>query len=169
MPAWAIRRAGPEDAASIASLILPVFRAGDTYTVDPGITEPEALAYWCAPDKSVFLAEDAVGEALGTYYIRPNAGGGGAHVCNCGYITGDAARGSGVARAMLAHSLEEARRQGYRAMQFNFVVTTNDRAVDTWQRAGFRTIGRLPGAFRHPAHGFVDALVMWRDLADDAP
>jgi hypothetical protein len=76
MPAWAIRRAGPEDAASIASLILPVFRAGDTYTVDPGITEPEALAYWCAPDKTVFLAEDAVGEALGTYYIRPNAGGG---------------------------------------------------------------------------------------------
>jgi GNAT superfamily N-acetyltransferase len=99
--------------------------------------------------ESIRSVEDAVGEALGTYYIRPNAGGGGAHVCNCGYITGDAARGSGVARAMLAHSLEEARRQGYRAMQFNFVVTTNDRAVDTWQRAGFRTIGRL--ARRFPA------------------
>jgi GNAT superfamily N-acetyltransferase len=152
-----------EDAASIASLILPVFRAGDTYTVDPGITEDEALAYWCAPDKTVFLAEDGSGRALGTYYIRPNAGGGGRHVCNCGYITADAARGRGVARAMLAHSLDRGARQGYRAMQFNFVVATNDRAVDTWSARGSH-VGRLPGAFRHPAHGFVDALVMWRDL-----
>jgi hypothetical protein len=152
MPAWAIRRAGPEDAASIASLILPVFRAGDTYTVDPGITEPEALAYWCAPDKTVFLAEDAVGEALGTYYIRPNAGGGGAHVCNCGYITGDAARGGRGARHA-GPLAEEARRQGYRAMQFNFVVATND--------AGGRHMGARGVPRRRAASGGVPPSRPW--------
>ena len=161
----AIREARDGDGAAITALILPVFRAGDTYTVPPGIDAAAALAYWCAPEKTVFLAE-VDGEALGTSYVRPNAGGGGAHVCNCGYITAEAARGRGVARAMLAHSLETARAMGFRAMQFNFVVATNTRAIDIWDRAGFRTVGRLPGAFRHPKHGFVDALVMWKDLAE---
>lgn len=161
-----IRRAEATDAAALLALILPVFRAGDTYAIDPAIGEAEALAYWCAPDKIVHLAVDGTGRALGTYYIRPNAGGGGGHVCNCGYVTAEAARGQGVARAMLDHSLHEARRQGFRAMQYNFVVETNRRAVETWTRAGFRTVGRLPGAFRHPGEGDVDALVMWKDLTD---
>lgn len=161
-----IRRAEATDAETILALILPVFRAGDTYAIDPGIGPAEALAYWCAPDRIVHLAVDATGRALGTYYIRPNAGGGGGHVCNCGYVTAGDARGQGVARAMLDHSLSEARRQGYRAMQYNFVVETNRRAVETWARAGFRTVGRLPGAFRHPQAGYVDALVMWKDLTD---
>lgn len=161
-----IRPAGDGDAAEIAALILPVFRAGDTYAIDPDIAEADARAYWCAPDRRVFIAEDATGRALGTYHIRANAGGGGGHVCNCGYITAEAARGRGVARAMLAHSLEEARRSGFRAMQFNFVVATNLRAIETWTGAGFRIVGRLPGAFRHPVEGYVDALVMWKDLGD---
>lgn len=159
-------RHGDEEA--LTSMVLPVFRAGDTYTVDPGIGAVEALAYWCAPEKTVFLAVDEAACALGTYYIRANAGGGGDHVCNCGYITAPAARGRGVARAMLAHSLTHARSMGFRAMQYNFVVATNLRAVDTWTRAGFRTVGRLPGAFRHPSEGDVDALVMWKDLGDGA-
>lgn len=158
-----IRRAAPSDGVALCDLVIPVFRAGDTYTIDPDITPDGALAYWCAPDKTVFLAEaDCV--ALGSYYIRPNQAGGGAHVCNCGFVTAPAARGHGVARAMLAHALAEAEAQGYRAMQFNFVVSTNTRAIAIWQGAGFRTLARLPGAFRHPEHGFVDALVMWKDL-----
>lgn len=162
----AIRRAEPGDGNAIASIILPVFRAGETYPVPREISAEDALAYWRAPGKTVFLACDRAGDAVGTYYIRANAGGGGDHVCNCGYVTAGAARGRGVARAMLSHSLGTARDRGFRAMQFNFVVVTNGRAVRAWTRAGFRIVGRLPGAFRHPEEGFVDALVMWRDLAD---
>lgn len=158
-----IRPARDGDRAALWRMLEPVFRAGDTYTVDPGITKDDALAFWRAPEKAVFVAEDE-GEIVGTYYIKPNQGGGGAHVCNCGYVTDPAATGRGVARAMLAHSLDEARARGYRAMQYNFVVATNTRAIATWQRAGFEIVGRLPGAFRHPRDGFVDALVMHRSL-----
>jgi len=158
-----IRPATGNDDPALAGLLLPVFRKGDTYTVDPAISAEAAVANWCAPDKSVFVAETG-GVPLGTYYLRPNQGGGGAHVCNCGYVTAEAARGRGVARAMLDHSLGQARARGYRAMQFNFVVATNTRAIETWTRAGFDTVGRLPGAFRHPTEGFVDALVMYRSL-----
>ncbi|MDG4646899.1 GNAT family N-acetyltransferase [Roseibacterium sp. SDUM158017] len=164
MTGLAIRQAGPGDDAAILSMVLPVFRAGETYTVPRDIAPGDALAYWRAPGKTVFLAEDAAGAAVGTYYIRPNAEGGGDHVCNCGYVTSEAARGLGVARAMLKHSIATARDRGFRAMQYNFVVATNERAVATWTRAGFRTVGRLPGAFRHPTEGLVDALVMWRDI-----
>lgn len=156
----AIRPASLGDDDAVWAILEPVFRAGDTYTVDPEISRDEALAYWLGPTHRVYLA----GEGLGTYYIRPNQGGGGSHVCNCGYVTAAEARGKGVARAMLAHSLDEARRLGFRAMQYNFVVETNTRAIEIWERAGFQTVGRLPGAFRHPTLGFVDALVMWLDL-----
>lgn len=158
-----IRPATSADSPVLTDLLLPVFRAGDTYAVDPSISPEDAVALWCAPEKSVFIAADA-GVALGTYYLRANQRGGGAHVCNCGYVTAEAARGRGVARAMLDHSLAEARTRGYRAMQFNFVVSTNTRAIDIWTRAGFETVGRLPGAFRHPTEGPVDALVMFRSL-----
>jgi len=157
-----IRPAG-EDEPALAGLLLPVFRKGDSYAVDPTMTAADAVAYWRAPEKSVFLAEMG-GVTQGTYYLRPNQGGGGAHVCNCGYVTAEAARGRGVARAMLEHSLAEARARGFRAMQYNFVVSTNTRAIDIWTRAGFDTVGRLPGAFRHPTEGYVDALVMFRSL-----
>jgi ribosomal protein S18 acetylase RimI-like enzyme len=121
------------------------------------------LAYWLCSDKEVFVAEDQ-GAVLGTYYIRANQSGGGGHVSNCGYMTSAAATGQGVARRMCEHSLEHARANGFLAMQFNFVVSTNERAVGLWQKLGFQTVGRLPLAFRHPSHGYVDALVMFRPL-----
>ncbi len=158
-----IRPASPADRAAIWEILRPVFRAGDTYAIDPDIPEAEALAYWCAPGHEVFVSEED-GAVLGTYLLRRNNGGGGAHVCNAAYVTAEAARDRGVARAMLAHSLDTARARGYRAMQYNFVVATNRRAVETWQRAGFEVVGRLPGAFVHPREGPVDALVMYRDL-----
>lgn len=158
-----IRRAEATDADAIAGIILPTIQAGETYTLDPAMSREEALAYWMAPDKETFVAE-ADGQVLGTYYLRTNQAGNGSHVCNCGYMTGAAATGRGVARRMCEHSLAHARGRGYRAMQFNFVVSTNERAVKLWQSLGFEIVGRLPGAFAHPGHGFVDALVMFRAL-----
>ena len=158
-----IRPARPDDAAAIAAIILPVIRAGETYALDPAMPEADALAYWLGADRETFVAE-ADGAILGTYYIRANQAGGGAHVANCGYMTAAAATGRGVAQAMCLHSLAHAKARGFRAMQFNFVVSTNERAVRLWQRLGFEIAGRLPGAFRHPALGFVDALVMVRAL-----
>ncbi|MEO0701970.1 MAG: GNAT family N-acetyltransferase [Pseudomonadota bacterium] len=160
----AVRPVGPGDEDAVWAILEPVFRAGDTYTIDPGVTREAALGYWLGPSHRVFVA----GEGLGTYYVRPNQGGGGDHVCNCGYVTAAAAQGKGVARAMLAHSLIEARRLGFRAMQYNFVVETNTRAIEIWTRAGFETVGRLPGAFRHPEFGFVDALILYKDLTKES-
>ncbi|HVM75817.1 MAG TPA: GNAT family N-acetyltransferase, partial [Candidatus Saccharimonadales bacterium] len=104
------------------------------------------------------------GVAVGTYFLRANQGGGGSHVANCGYVTVTKATGKGVARAMCAHSLEHAKKRGFRAMQFNFVVSTNERAVRLWKSFGFEVVGTLPGAFLHPTAGYVDAYVMYRSL-----
>lgn len=158
-----IRPATPEDAAAIWSVVGPTIRAGETYTLDPAMSEEAALAYWLGPDKQAFVAEEK-GVVLGTYYIRPNQAGGGRHVCNCGYMTGAAAIGRGIARQMCEHSLLMARERGFRAMQFNFVVSTNHRAVRLWQSLGFEIVGTLPLAFEHPAHGFVDAFVLFQPL-----
>ena len=158
-----IRPAEAGDRAAIWAIVGPGIGAGETYTLDRDMGEAEALAYWFGADKAVFVAEEA-GIVLGTYYLRANQGGGGAHVANCGYMTGAAATGRGVARAMALHSFDEAKARGFRAMQFNFVVASNARAVGLWQSLGFAIVGRLPGAFEHPGLGFVDALVMFRAL-----
>ncbi len=158
-----IRPALPEDRAAIWSIIGPTIRSGETYTLPPDMTEADALAYWLSPEKESFVAEED-GEILGTYYMRPNQTGGGAHVANCGYMTSAAATGRGIARRMCEHSLAHAKARGYRAMQFNFVVSTNERAIRLWQSCGFEIIGRLPLAFHHPRLGYVDALVMFRPL-----
>jgi len=158
-----IRRATAGDADAIWDIIGPTIRAGETYALDRDMPRAAALAYWLADDRETFVAE-AGGEILGTYYVRANQAGGGAGVCNCGYMTAAAAAGRGVARAMCAHSLAHARSVGFRAMQFNFVVSTNERAVRLWQAMGFEIVGRLPGAFDHPTHGEVDALVLFQKL-----
>lgn len=158
-----VRSARAEDRGAIWSIIGPVIRAGETYALDPDMTEDAALAYWLGADKETFVAEKD-GSILGTYYIRPNQAGGGRHVCNCGYMTAAQAAGRGIARGMCLHSLDHARARGYRAMQFNFVVSTNDRAVRLWEHLGFAIVGRLPCAFLHPTHGLVDALVMFKAL-----
>jgi L-amino acid N-acyltransferase YncA len=163
MTALFIRPARSGDAAAIWAIIEPTIRAGETYTLDRDMPEAEGRAYWFAADKEVFVAE-ADGAIIGTYYLRANQAGGGNHVCNAGYMTGAAATGRGVARAMGLHSIEHAKARGFRAMQFNFVVSSNMRAVGLWQSLGFEIVGRMPGAFDHPVEGFVDALVMFRTL-----
>ena len=158
-----IRAARPGDQDAIWAILEPVIRAGDTYTLPPGMPRAQALSYWFSDAHEVFVAE--YNEAVaGTYFLRPNQMGGGSHVANCGYITAPAAFGRGVGRAMCMHSLDYAKRRGYRAMQFNFVVSTNARAVRLWESCGFKIVGRLPEAFLHPELGYVEAYVMYRVL-----
>ena len=158
-----VRPALPDDTGAIWSILEPTIRAGETYPLPRDMGEQDALAYWFAPGHSVFVAVDE-GRIVGTYYLRANTTGAGAHVANCGYMTAPDFFGKGVARAMCAHSLDEARRRGFRAMQFNLVISTNARAVRLWQAMGFAMVGRLPGAFQHPVHGYVDALVLFQTL-----
>jgi ribosomal protein S18 acetylase RimI-like enzyme len=158
-----IRRATSADCDAIWGILEPVLRAGDTYTLPADISREAALAYWFRDGHEVFVAEDG-GRIAGTYYLRPNQAGGGDHVANSGYMTAADWQGRGIARAMLEHSLNRARARGFLAVQFNFVVSTNQRAVATWQAYGFDIVGRLPAAFRHPTHGLVDALVMYKRL-----
>lgn len=160
-----IRPADPADDDAIWAILKPAIEAGDSFTADPRGGRAGAFAYWRPEGAANFVAE-LDGRVVGTSYLRSNQTGGGAHVANAGYCTAPEAQGRGVARALLDHSLAEARRRGFRAMQYNFVVATNTRAIDTWTRAGFATVGRLPGAFLHPTEGYVDALVMYKDLTD---
>jgi ribosomal protein S18 acetylase RimI-like enzyme len=158
-----IREITVGDADAIWKILEPVIRSGDTYTLPADMTREDAFAYWHSPGHEVFVAEEN-GEILGTYYLRANQKGGGSHVANCGYITASWASGRGIARTMCQHSLNHAKTRGFRAMQFNFVVSSNERAVRLWQSMGFEIVGRLPGAFIHPTFGAVDALVMYRHL-----
>ncbi len=158
-----IRSATDADDAALWALLEPVLRAGETYALPTDWRRDRALAFWRQPAHAVFVAEVGAGVA-GTYYLTANKLGPGDHVANCGYVTAAWAEGRGIARAMCRHSLEAARARGFRAMQFNSVVATNTRAIRAWESLGFTVVGRLPGAFRHPREGFVDALVMWRDL-----
>jgi ribosomal protein S18 acetylase RimI-like enzyme len=158
-----IRLAESSDANAIWAILEPTIRAGETYTLPRSMEKEQALAYWFSPEHTVFVAEQD-GEVVGSYYLRANQQGGGAHVCNCGYMTAARASGRGIATAMCAHSLEYGRSQGFRAMQFNFVVSSNEAAIHLWQKFGFAIVGRLPGAFLHPVSGYVDALVMYRVL-----
>lgn len=161
-----IRPAGREDHDALWRILEPTIRAGETYALAPDLGRDEALAYWTGPDRETYVAVDprAGGDVLGTYYLRANQAGGGAHVANCGYMTAAWAAGRGVGRRMGEHSLGRARERGFHAMQFNFVVSTNARAVRLWQRLGFAVVGRLPLAFRRPSGEYVDALVMFRPL-----
>jgi ribosomal protein S18 acetylase RimI-like enzyme len=158
-----IRPFHEKDADALWAILQPVIRAGETYPLPRDMDRESSLTYWLSPSHEVFVAEDHA-EIVGTYFLQANQKGGGAHVANCGYITALHATGRGVARAMCAHSLDRARERGFRAMQFNFVVSTNERAARLWQSFGFEIVGRLPKAFQHPTLGFVDSFVMYRQL-----
>ncbi len=163
---WTVRPATEADFAALWPVLRDVFRDGTTYAVDPAITFDAARTYWIDQPRATYVVTD--GKRIGgTYYIRTNQQGGGAHVCNCGYIVDPLLRGQGLAALMCAHSQDAARALGYLAMQFNFVLTSNAGAVRLWDRLGFATVGRIPGGFRHPTLGLVDALVMhkWLDEA----
>lgn len=158
-----IRSYSSADAGAVWRILEPVLRAGDTYALPSHWSREQALEFWCMPGHQVFVAEDA-GMICGTYYLQANQKGGGAHVANCGFVTDPQATGRGIAGTMCADALDRARHQGFRAMQFNFVVASNTRAVALWKRFGFEVVGTLPEAFLHPQQGYVDALVMFKRL-----
>jgi ribosomal protein S18 acetylase RimI-like enzyme len=158
-----IRPALPADADSIWQVLEPTIRTGETQALPRDMGREAALGYWLAASNQVFVAEQE-GTVVGSYFLCANQAGGGDHVANCAYMVSPPATGRGIAQAMCEHSLEQARAQGFLAMQFNFVVSSNERAVKLWDRAGFQVVGRLPKAFRHPSLGLVDVLVMHRPL-----
>jgi L-amino acid N-acyltransferase YncA len=158
-----IRPGTDADRAAIWRILEPTIRAGETYPLPRDMDREAALAYWFAPAHSVFVADDG-NDILGSYYLKANSTAGGAHVANCGYMTGPWATGRGVARAMCLDSFERARARGFRAMQFNLVISTNAAAVHLWQSCGMEVVGTLAGAFAHPRLGDVDAFVMYRRL-----
>lgn len=159
-----IREFRDSDWPEVWELLREIFAAGDTYSFSPASPEADIRKIWIDSPAATFVARDADGALLGTYFIRANQPGLGDHVCNCGYVVSPRATGRGIATAMCEHSQTWARGYGFRAMQFNFVVSTNERAVCLWERLGFQIVGRLPGAFRHRTLGYVDALVMFKTL-----
>ncbi len=160
---WTIREATDADWPAIWAMFRDVTAAGDSFAYDTDTPEAVARRLWAERPAATFVAEEN-GRVIGTYFLRPNQPGRGAHIANGGYMVVAEVRGRGLASALCGHSIETARRLGYRAMQFNFVVATNEAAVRAWERHGFAVVGRLPGAFRHATLGFVDALVMFREL-----
>ena len=158
-----IRPATNKDHDRIWEIFRAVIAAGDTYTFDPQMSREDALDYWIRAETRAYVAEQNR-NIIGTYILRANQTSAGAHVANAAFMVATQARGFGVGRAMAEHCLSEARRFGFRAMQFNFVVSTNETAVRLWRNLGFKIVGTLPGAFRHPTNGYVDAYVMFRSL-----
>lgn len=160
-----IREANQDDFLQIWPIFNVIAAAGETYPYPRDTTKDEAKKYWLDSPRKTFVCEED-NRVIGTYFITTNQIGLGDHVCNCGYMVDPAARGRGLATAMCSHSQEVAKELGYKAMQFNFVVSSNEGAVRLWESLGFATVGRLPKAFRHPKLGFVDALVMYKWLAE---
>lgn len=162
-----IREARAGDWPAIWDIVRTVITRGDSYALDADTTEAEARTYWTGNGCTAFVAEQD-GEVVGTYALRANQPGRGSHIANAGFMVRVDRSGGGVGAAMGEHAIATARAAGYRAMQFNFVVSTNTRAVDLWIRLGFTVIGTVPGAFRHADLGYVDVFIMYRDLRSDA-
>ena len=158
-----IRTATELDHDNIWKIFREVIATGETYPIDPNVSREEALRYWFKHGAHVCVAEDG-NRIVGSYTVHQNQAAGGAHVANAGFIVAKEARGSGIGRAMGEHCLAEARRLGFRAMQFNFVVSTNESAVKLWQDLGMKIVGTLPRAFRHPTRGYVDVYVMYQEF-----
>src|SRR5437870_2632133 len=158
-----IRRARTEALETIWQFFQAVVAKGDTYVSDPDISRGKALAYWLGPKTRCYVALSDHG-IVGSYILKVNQPGLGSHVANAGFMVSPSARGRGIGRAMAEHCLHEARRLGFRAMQFNFVVATNRTALRLWKDLGFKIVGTLPGAFRHSRRGFVDVYVMYLRL-----
>lgn len=158
-----IREATEKDFDEIWPIFHEIVAAGETYAYAPDTNKEQALNIWLKTPRKTLVFEEN-GKVLGTYYLKTNQAGPGSHVCNCGYMVSSQARGRGLATSMCEHSQEIAKELGYKAMQFNFVASTNEGAVRLWIKLGFDTVGRLPKAFNHPEKSYVDALVMYKWL-----
>ena len=158
-----LREMTPADWPAVWDLFRQVAAGGDVFAYDEHTPEAVARALWFGPGCVGYVAEEA-GTLLGTYFLRPAQPGRGRHVANAGYMVAPAARGRGLASRMCGHSIEVARRMGFSAMQYVYVVSTNAPAVRVWEKHRFAVVGRVPKAFRHIEFGLVDTLVMYREL-----
>jgi GNAT superfamily N-acetyltransferase len=159
----AIRKYREEDKEQIWKIIEYVISQGDSFTFAPDTSRAIALEDWCSPDKSTFVAISE-GEIVGTFYVKANQIGLGSHIANGSYMVAPNARKKGVGRMMGEFSIEEAKRLGFHAMQFNFVVKNNEKAVNLWTSLGFEIIGEIPEAFQHFENGLTNAYIMYRKL-----
>lgn len=160
-----IREANSTDWEQVWPIVHEVIQAGETYGYDPDLSPTEAYKIWFELPQKTYVV-DAEGVIVGTYYLKPNQGGPGRHVCNCGYMVASHWRGQGIGKLMGEHSQTIAVALGYKAMQFNFVAASNTGAIRLWKKLGFHIVGRLPKAFHHPHLGYIDALIMYQWLAD---
>lgn len=144
-------------------IIEAVIKGGETYVFDPDSSREKMLTYWLAPEKKVYVVE-MEGEIVGTFTIKPNMADRGSHIANASYMVNPSHSGKGIGEFMGKYSLHEAKRLGYLAMQFNIVIKSNERAVNLWKKIGFKIIGEVPKAFRHPRLGFTNAYIMYREL-----
>lgn len=158
-----IREMSKSDFESFWPTFSAVIQAQETYAFDPEMTMEQAFSVWCEqPSKTYVYTENDV--VLGSYYIKPNAMGPSGHICNCGYMVSEEARGQGIARSLCEHSQQVAIELGFEAMQFNSVVSTNKTAIKLWERLGFSIIGAIPKAYKHPKFGPVNSYIMYKSL-----
>lgn len=157
------RKATDGDKPAVWQIIKAVIAGGDTYTFAPDTQEAEMISFWFSPEKHVYVAEDD-GGILGTYWLKANQPGLGDHVGNGGYMVSPDAKGRGIGKLMALHSIEEARRIGFKSIQFNFVVKSNTVAINLWKSVGFEVIGEIPDAIRHSRDGLTNAYIMYRKL-----
>jgi len=158
-----IRKAKKSDADQILKIFYEVIAPGDTYVFTPDISKEEAQDYWMNDKIHCYVVEEN-DTILGCYVIRNNRPGLGSHVANASFIVSQTARGKGVGKLIGNDALKEAKNLGYQAMQFNFVVSTNEIAVKLWQSLGFKIIGTSPKTFNHKTLGLVDTYIMHRFL-----
>jgi L-amino acid N-acyltransferase YncA len=160
-----IREATSEDWPEIWAIMRPILAEGATFAWDEHTSEDDARAAWChQPPGRTLVAVDDNGTIAGTAESHPNHGGPGAHVANAGFMVHPGRFGQGVGRALAEQVVDQARADGYRAMQFNAVVESNTRAVALWQSLGFDILATVPEGFRHPVHGYVGLHIMFRRL-----
>ena len=157
------RQATPSDSEPLWEIIKPIIREGSTYVFAPDSSKEKMLEFWLAKDKASYVAE-LEGEIVGTFFLKANQPDGGSHIVNAGYMVALDSKGKGIGKAMAEYSFEEAKRQGYRAMQFNYVVKSNTVAISLWTKLGFEIVGEIPEAFSHPQIGPTSVLVMYRKL-----
>ncbi len=158
-----IRLSTPSDHEAVWQIISNVIATGDTYVFAPDSSKEKMLNYWFSSDKRTYVAEEN-NEILGTFYLKENQMDLGSHIVNAGYMVSENARGKGLGKAMAEFSLEEARSLGFRGMQFNLVVKTNEKAVKLWLKMGFEIIGEIPDAYKHSQFGYVNAYIMYQKL-----
>lgn len=162
-----VRRADIDDAAALQVILNEVIEEGTAFLAEGVKSLEETKQMWLTPPMETYVACDAAtGEILGAYLLKANAGGRGNHVANATYMVKRSHRGRGVGHLLGSHSLEQARRVGYRGMQFNSVVSVNTASLTLWQRLGFTRIGTVPNGFRLRDGHYVDTYILYRSLRD---